>query len=151
MTCTPYRIHKTYRQSELYICISQACLHKSVHLWEFGMCVCVSQCMQNPNIIVKNKEVYVALYHEPRKMKRKAMLAARLLIASQIRYGYRCCLNYSTATNMSVIHNILPIFLVIMIPMAVDSTQQKPNAPKRAFPLSYFISMSGAFALLRCY
>lgn len=37
--------------------------------------------------------------------------------------------NYSTATNMSVIHNILRIFLAIMIPMAVDSQTRSTRSP----------------------
>lgn len=37
--------------------------------------------------------------------------------------------NYSTATNMSVIHNIFRIFLAIMIPMAVDSQTRSTRSP----------------------
>lgn len=47
---------------------------------------------------------YKLHFMQKRKRKGKQQLAAKLLIASPIRFGYRCCLFNNG--NMSVIHNI---------------------------------------------
>lgn len=88
-------VHSESTPSIRIICIyhKRVCI-KCLHLseWVNVKCECVFVLayarFQCDHI---NKE-YVCCYITPRKKKRKAMLAARLLIASQIRYGYRCCL-----------------------------------------------------------
>lgn len=86
-----------------------------------------------------NKEYVSAIEKKKKKhtvKKRKGKQSwqrERLLIASQIRYGYRCCL---FNCNMSVIHNILRIFLVIMIAMAVLLIHR--DGQTRAHPFIFY-------------